>query len=152
MKFTIDRCLYSYPSANATDVSTACGESCDGPSSAMQIALTDRLLQTNSTLQYQYCDDLGAAFSKNVGACATCLESVPSSQTLVSCKEKGYTTKSLTRYLTPIQICMPWMQLANNARRLVETQVSNWILSCSRLSQIHRQRQQLRHRQQSRHR
>ena len=88
MKFTINQCLYSNPGANATDVSAACGESCDGPSNAMQIALTDGLQSTNSTPQYQYCDDQNAAFSENVGACAACLESVPSSQTLINCKEK----------------------------------------------------------------
>ena len=104
MKFTIDRCLYSYPDSSTTNASAACGESCNGPT---QMALTDGLLQTNATSQYQYCDDLNAAFSKNVGACATCLESVPSSQALINCMEKDYTAKSLVRNLTPIQICMP---------------------------------------------
>ena len=85
MKYTVDVCVYTFPNANQTTASTSCGDACAGPSSAMQIALTDRLLETNMTLQYQYCDDLNGAFAKNVDACTACLANVPSSQTLINC-------------------------------------------------------------------
>ena len=51
----------------------------------MKLAMVDRVLQTNSTIQYQYCNDGSNAFTKNVDECVSCLQDVPSSMALVNC-------------------------------------------------------------------
>ena len=50
----------------------------------LRLLQTDRVLQTNTTIQYQYCEDGNGAFQKNVNSCMDCLSKVPSSNTLVN--------------------------------------------------------------------
>lgn len=85
MKFTFDWCVFAYPNNNVTAASAQCGDICSGPNNIAQSALTDRLLQTNATIQYQYCVDGNGAFSKVADECAKCLEKVPNSKALVNC-------------------------------------------------------------------
>lgn len=83
MKFTIDWCIFGFQKNEGTIQSKACKDRC---SDGLQAALLDRLLQTNSTLQYQYCETGDGAFSKGVQDCMSCLEEVPDSKSLVNCK------------------------------------------------------------------
>ena len=85
MKYTIDWCLFQYQFNNATTQSRQCGQTCAGPEGAMRIAMTDRVLQTNATIQYQYCESGDGAFESNVDDCVSCLEDVPSSMALANC-------------------------------------------------------------------
>lgn len=85
MKYTIDWCLFQYQFNNATTQSRQCGKTCAGPEGAMRIAMTDRVLQTNATIQYQYCESGDGAFESNVDDCVSCLEDVPSSMALANC-------------------------------------------------------------------
>lgn len=85
MKFTIDWCVFDYPENNLTAANTQCADTCGGPDNIAKSALTDRLLQTNATIQYQYCEDGDGAFSKIAKACMDCLGKVPNSKTLVNC-------------------------------------------------------------------
>ena len=89
MKYTLDWCLFRYQQNNATTQSRQCGETCAGPQGAMRIAMTDRVLQTNATIQYQYCEGEDGAFEKNVDECVSCLEDVPSSMALANCTSQG---------------------------------------------------------------
>lgn len=91
MKFTIDWCIFLYEDNNQTAQSRACSNTCAGPASAMRLAMVDRVLQTNSTIQYQYCNDGSNAFAKNVDDCVSCLQDVPSSMALVNCMFRSYT-------------------------------------------------------------
>ncbi|KAG7004475.1 hypothetical protein G7Y79_00025g057610 [Physcia stellaris] len=50
----------------------------------MKLAMTDQLLKTNASLQYQYCEDGDGAFAKNVDDCVECLQHVPQSMALVN--------------------------------------------------------------------
>lgn len=84
IKYTIDHCVFSFENDNVTVQNLQCADSCAGPSNAMESAMTDRVLQTNSTIQYQYCKDGNGAFQKNVNACTDCLRKVPSSNALVN--------------------------------------------------------------------
>ena len=86
MKYTIDWCLFQYQFNNATTQSRQCGQTCAGPEGAMRIAMTDRVLQTNATIQYQYCEGEDGAFERNVDDCVSCLEGVPSSMALANCR------------------------------------------------------------------
>lgn len=89
MKFSFDWCVFAYPdNANLTAAGTACAETCKGPGSTAKAALIDRLLQTNATIQYQYCETENGAFSKVVDDCVNCLEKVPNSQIMVNCTSK----------------------------------------------------------------
>ena len=47
--------------------------------------MLDRVLDTNMTLQYQYCNSSNGAFMTHVGSCMDCLSKVPSSKVLVNC-------------------------------------------------------------------
>lgn len=85
MKFTIDWCVFDFPENNLTAANTQCAEICGGPDNSAKSALTDRLLQTNATIQYQYCEDGNGAFSKIAQACMDCLDKVPNSKTLKNC-------------------------------------------------------------------
>jgi len=87
MRFTLDWCVFAYPGANQSAAYIQCSDTCSGSNDAVQLAMIDRLLQINSTLQYQYCEDGNGAFSQNVESCTACLAGVPSSQTLISCTE-----------------------------------------------------------------
>jgi len=84
-KFTLDHCLFNFQNENATIQSKQCGNVCKGPSGAMQQALVDRVLQTNATLQYQYCNNGDNAFNKTVDSCKDCLQHVSSSNVLINC-------------------------------------------------------------------
>ncbi|MCJ1464971.1 hypothetical protein MMC07_003586 [Pseudocyphellaria aurata] len=84
MKFTFDWCVFAYPNNNVTEANTQCGDVCSGPSNSAKLALVDRLLQTNATLQYQYCEDGDGAFSKIADDCAKCLNKVPNAKTLAN--------------------------------------------------------------------
>lgn len=86
MKFSFDWCVFAYPdNANLTAAGNACAETCQGPDDNAKAALVDRLLQTNATLQYQYCETENGAFSKVADDCAKCLENVPNSKIMVNC-------------------------------------------------------------------
>ena len=82
MKFTIDWCVFGYQDNQGTIQNTQCKGTCNY---GLQAALLDRILQTNSTLQYQYCQTGDGAFSKGVQECIACLESVPHSKSLAKC-------------------------------------------------------------------
>lgn len=84
MKYTIDHCVFSFENNNITIQNLQCADTCAGPSNSMLSAMTDRVLQTNTTIQYQYCEDGNGAFQKNVNACMDCLRKVPASNTLVN--------------------------------------------------------------------
>ena len=88
-KFTLDWCIFSYPDNNSTAQSRACSDTCAGPQSAMKLAMTDQLLKTNASLQYQYCADGDGAFAANVDDCVECLQHVPQSMALVNCKRQS---------------------------------------------------------------
>lgn len=45
----------------------------------------DRILETNATLQYQYCNNGDGAFNETVESCKDCLRHVPSSNVLINC-------------------------------------------------------------------
>jgi len=53
----------------------------------MEQALVDRVLQTNATLQYQYCDDGAGAFNRTIDSCIDCLRHVSSSNVLINCRK-----------------------------------------------------------------
>ena len=82
MKFTVDWCVFGYQDNTATAQYSQCRDQC---SSEVQSALLDRVLQTNSTLQYQYCKTGNGGFSDGVQDCMNCLQHVPNSNTLVNC-------------------------------------------------------------------
>jgi hypothetical protein len=72
IKFTVDWCVFGYPdNPNTTAAETACSNAC-GP---IQPPLTDRLLKTNMSLTYQYCqnDYSSGTFLGGVDACIACL-------------------------------------------------------------------------------
>lgn len=87
MKFTIDWCVFGYQDNKGTTQNKACNYRC---SDGLQAALLDRLLQTNSTLQYQYCETGDGAFLKGVQDCMACLGDVPDSKSLVNCKSSPF--------------------------------------------------------------
>lgn len=84
MKYTIDHCVFSFENNDVTIQNLQCADTCAGPSNGMMSAMTDRVLQTNTTIQYQYCEDGNGAFQKNVNACMDCLNKVPASNALVN--------------------------------------------------------------------
>lgn len=86
MKFSFVWCVFAYPdNANLTAAGTACAETCRGPDNNAKAALVDRLLQTNATLQYQYCETENGAFPKVADDCVKCLEKVPNSKAMANC-------------------------------------------------------------------
>ncbi len=86
MKFSFDWCVFAYPdNANQTAAYTQCANTCSGPNNDAKSALVDRLLQTNATIQYQYCQTSDGAFSKVADDCVKCLETVPESKALANC-------------------------------------------------------------------
>ena len=86
MKFTFDWCVFAYPNNNnRTEANAQCNDVCSGPDESAKSALEDRLLQTNATIQYQYCEDGNGAFGKIVDDCAKCLDNVPNAKTLSNC-------------------------------------------------------------------
>ena len=85
MKFTFDWCVFAYPDNNRTEANMQCGDVCSGPSKSAESALVDRLLQTNATIQYQYCEDGDGAFSKIADDCSKCLDKLPSAKALSNC-------------------------------------------------------------------
>ena len=91
MRFTIDWCIFGYQnnSPNGTQAMSKCNNVCSGPGTGMQAALTT-LLHTNTSTQYDYCDEGGAAFTENVDDCIQCLTTVPSSTTLATCKPERF--------------------------------------------------------------
>ena len=87
MKFTIDWCVFAYPNnENLTVAHDRCSNVCNGPNNTAKTALIDRLLQTNATIQYQYCADENGAFSRIADDCAACLEKIPSAKTMSNCE------------------------------------------------------------------
>lgn len=56
----------------------------------MKLAMTDQLLKTNASLQYQYCEDGDGAFAENVDDCVECLQDIQQSMALVNCKKHTY--------------------------------------------------------------
>lgn len=84
LKYNIDWCIFSYPNNTQTTVSEQCNDRCSGPHDSMMLALTDHLLITDTTLQYNYCDDGNRAFPNHVADCIACVQSVPASQALVN--------------------------------------------------------------------
>lgn len=85
MKFTVDWCVFGYPDNNNLTAANQCADICGGSDDSTKKALTDRLLQTNATLQYQYCKDENEAFSETAQSCMECLEKVPNSKILANC-------------------------------------------------------------------
>ncbi|KAF2730359.1 hypothetical protein EJ04DRAFT_567779 [Polyplosphaeria fusca] len=53
---------------------------CNTQCSAIRAPLLDRLLETNQTLQYAYCDFDGGAFAANVAPCTQCLRTQENAQ------------------------------------------------------------------------
>lgn len=85
MKFAIDWCVFGYPdNTNITQANVKCSGTCAGTGSSAKKALTDRLLQTNATLQYQYCKE--PDINNTLDDCAACLDSVPNAKALGYCK------------------------------------------------------------------
>lgn len=85
MKFTLDWCVFGYPdNANIIPANEKCAEVCAGPNNSAKRSLTDRLLQTNQTLQYLYCD--GPDINDLLDDCAACLNKVPNAKALANCK------------------------------------------------------------------
>lgn len=82
MKFTFDWCVFAIPDNNRTEANAQCNDVCSGPNESAKSALVDRLLQTNATIQYQYCEDGNGAFGKIVDDCTKCLDNVPNAKTL----------------------------------------------------------------------
>lgn len=85
MKFTFDWCVFAIPDNNRTEANAQCNDVCSGPNESAKSALVDRLLQTNATIQYQYCEDGNGAFGKIVDDCTKCLDNVPNAKTLSNC-------------------------------------------------------------------
>lgn len=86
MKFSFDWCVFAYPDNTIlTAAGIACAETCQGPNNNAKTALVDRLLQTNATLQYQYCETENGAFPKVADDCVKCLEKVPNSKAMANC-------------------------------------------------------------------
>ena len=87
MKFTLDWCVFGYP--DNTNISTAnekCSEVCAGPNNSAKRAMTERLLETNQTLQYLYCN--GPDIENILDDCAACLDKVPNAKALGHCKSR----------------------------------------------------------------
>ncbi|KAL6715503.1 hypothetical protein ACLMJK_006464 [Lecanora helva] len=84
MKFSLTECVFAFPDYNITETYRQCSETCGGSDDSMRLAMTSQLLSTNLTSIYDYCSLMAGAFSKNVGACMHCLESVPSSHALIN--------------------------------------------------------------------
>ena len=83
--------MFAYPdNSNHTAANLQCAETCSGPGDNAKIALVDRLLQTNATIQYQYCKDGDGAFSKVADDCVTCLEKVPNSKAMANCTSSAW--------------------------------------------------------------
>lgn len=93
MKFTFDWCVFAYPNNNRTESNIQCGDVCSGQDNSAKSALVDRLLQTNATIQYQYCEDADGAFSKIADDCAKCLDKVPDAKTLANCMTRRLKSK-----------------------------------------------------------
>ncbi|KAF2796296.1 hypothetical protein K505DRAFT_323394 [Melanomma pulvis-pyrius CBS 109.77] len=76
MKSTIAWCVHGFfgteQNPNTTLANSLCASDCDPISTALE----DRLLQTNETLQYNYCTSDSGAFTKGVDTCAKCLNGV----------------------------------------------------------------------------
>ena len=86
IKATIDWCVFGYPlNPNITAANAQCNNICAGAQNQMQEALVDHSGPLNRALQYQYCEDGSAAFSENVNACISCLESLRSTVALINC-------------------------------------------------------------------
>lgn len=89
MKFTFDWCVFAYPdNGDHTDANLQCSDICSGQDNQAKSALVDRLLQTNATLQYQYCEDGDGAFNKTADACIQCLNKVPNAKALANCTNR----------------------------------------------------------------
>jgi hypothetical protein len=85
MKFAIDWCVFAYPDNTIiTQANVKCSAECAGPKNSAKIALTDRLLQTNAALQYQYCK--GPDINNILDDCAACLDTVPNAKALGYCR------------------------------------------------------------------
>lgn len=85
MKFVFDWCVLAYPeNQSPPPVKNACYDVCAGPDNSAKLSLTDRLFDTNTTLQYQYCD--GPNIMNNLNDCLTCMSTVPDTQVLRQCK------------------------------------------------------------------
>ena len=120
MKFTFDWCVFAYPDNNRTEANIQCGDVCSGQDNSAKSALVDRLLQTNATIQYQYCEDASGAFSKTADDCAKCLDNVPNAKVLANC---------MTRRLKP-KIAAPmtdWFHRRQSIGRRLRSKTESWI-------------------------
>lgn len=66
---------------------------CAGPDNSAKISLTNRLLETNATLQYRYCD--GPNILNIFDNCITCLNTVPNAKALEHCKFRTHPMRSI---------------------------------------------------------
>lgn len=60
-------------------------DSCSSTCQGMVLPMTDRLLETNMTLQYNYCTNYDSSFMMTVDLCTECLEGVSSARVLANC-------------------------------------------------------------------
>ena len=85
MKFNLDWCVFGYPDNNdIIPANQKCAEVCAGPKNSAKYSLTYRLLTTEATLQYFYCD--GSDIQNTLDNCAACLETVPNAKVLKNCE------------------------------------------------------------------
>lgn len=85
MKFTLNWCVFGYPdNSDVIPANQKCAEVCAGPGNSAKKSLTDRLLQTNATLQYLYCN--GPNMGDILDECAACLDTVPNAKALGHCE------------------------------------------------------------------
>ena len=85
MKFTLDWCVFGYPdNPDIIPANQKCAEVCAGENNSAKLSLTDRLLQTNATLQYLYCN--GPDIKSTLDDCAACLDTVPNAKALGHCE------------------------------------------------------------------
>ncbi len=85
MKYTLDWCVFGYPdNYNVALANKKCAKVCAGPDNSAKRSLADRLMQTNTTLQYLYCD--GPDMNNILDRCAACLDTVPNAEALKNCK------------------------------------------------------------------
>ncbi|KAL1967125.1 hypothetical protein VTN77DRAFT_3416 [Rasamsonia byssochlamydoides] len=93
IKFTIDWCVYGYPNNNNA---TPAMETCSGTCQPMILPMTDKLLETNMTLQYDYCTTYNGSFTSTVQNCIQCLEGANGTKVLanylramdIACKQR----------------------------------------------------------------
>ncbi len=84
MKYTLGYCLYGVDNKDVPVLPDTCTNEC----SSLSYSLLDRVKQTNTSIQYQYCSSTAYgdnSFMNGVDGCSSCLSSVGNQTYLSNC-------------------------------------------------------------------